>query len=341
MKDILKRTVATLLLLAFACVLLPQTVQAAALAAPRITSVGIETTTSMLVQWGKVQGATGYEVYRASGGKYAKVATVDTNAYTDKGVRKNKTYAYKIRAVSGGATGAYSKAASMKVSTARPPLTAKAAGASEVRLTWKKVKGAAGYQVLTSTSKATGFKGAAVGKRLAYTRGGLATGARHFFKVRTFAKRGGVAYYGLPSVVKSATPALPKGTQTTANSLVRLVNAERKKAGRSTLITDPVLTTMARKRAEECARQFSHWRPDGKYYDSIADEYGYTGTIQNEALAFTAYQFHGPPERVMRTWKASPNHWAAIMGRDHEYVAAGYCEKGNYRYYVLLFATDE
>ena len=55
------------------------------------------------VKWGKVAGASGYEVYRATSksGKYSKVKTVgsgSTTSYTNSSLTKNKTYYYKVRA---------------------------------------------------------------------------------------------------------------------------------------------------------------------------------------------------------------------------------------------------
>lgn len=210
-----------------------------------------------------------------------------------------------------------------------------------MKLSWRAVKGAAGYQVLTSTDKTTGFKKNTAGNRLTYTKGGLVTGTRYFFKVRAYTKKSGVTCYGLPSAVKNATPAMSQEVRKTVNSLVRLVNEARQKEGRGKLKPDPVLTAMAQKRAREISVQFSHWRPDGTFCDTIADEYGFTKNLRNENLAMTGYAKNGPPERVMRMWKASPGHWATIMNPDYEYVSAGYYEKGNYRHYVLLFASDE
>ena len=51
--------------------------------------------------WTKVEGATGYQVYRydAAKGKYVLKASTTDNAYTDSKVSVGKTYKYKIRAV--------------------------------------------------------------------------------------------------------------------------------------------------------------------------------------------------------------------------------------------------
>jgi C1A family cysteine protease len=63
-------------------------------------------TTSVKLIWGKTAGAKGYEIYRSSkkNGTYQKVATVKKCSYTNKNMKKNTTYYYKVRAykTSGG-----------------------------------------------------------------------------------------------------------------------------------------------------------------------------------------------------------------------------------------------
>jgi C1A family cysteine protease len=57
-------------------------------------------TSSVKLIWNKSAGAKGYEIYRSrkKNGAYAKVATVKKCSYTDKKLKKNTTYYYKIRA---------------------------------------------------------------------------------------------------------------------------------------------------------------------------------------------------------------------------------------------------
>ena len=56
--------------------------------------------TSIELTWGKVSGASGYEVYSSTSkkGKYTKLKTTTSRTYTKKGLKKKKTYYYKIRA---------------------------------------------------------------------------------------------------------------------------------------------------------------------------------------------------------------------------------------------------
>jgi len=53
--------------------------------------------------WKKVDGASGYEIYKATSkdGKYKKVTTIkkgSTKTYTEKKLTSKKTYYYKVRA---------------------------------------------------------------------------------------------------------------------------------------------------------------------------------------------------------------------------------------------------
>lgn len=54
---------------------------------------------SAKVSWSKVSGATGYKVYRATSknGKYTLVTTTKSRWYTNKNLKHNKTYYYKVK----------------------------------------------------------------------------------------------------------------------------------------------------------------------------------------------------------------------------------------------------
>ena len=72
--------------------------------APQSLKVSKAGTTKATLTWKKVKNATGYEVYRSDSknGTYKKVTTISKAAtvkYTDKkGLKKGKTYYYKVRA---------------------------------------------------------------------------------------------------------------------------------------------------------------------------------------------------------------------------------------------------
>jgi len=81
----------------------------------------VTTTTSSgkpKLTWKSVEGATKYQVYRATSksGEYTLMKTTTGKTYTDTSAKKGKTYYYKVRALSNvsAATSAYSTVKSVK-----------------------------------------------------------------------------------------------------------------------------------------------------------------------------------------------------------------------------------
>lgn len=92
---------------------------ASSLKAPsiQVASSGYE---GLKITWTKVSGAKSYEIYRASSksGTYKKTAVVQSTGYTDKTAAQNRTYYYKVRAVSGKSKSSFSSIKSGKIRTA-------------------------------------------------------------------------------------------------------------------------------------------------------------------------------------------------------------------------------
>lgn len=81
----------------------------------------------------------------------------------------------------------------------------KKSGKNKVRLTWKKVKTATGYEVYQSTKKNTGYKKVKTIKKnkvVTYNTKKLKKKKTYYFKIRTYRKVGGKTYYGAFSSVK-------------------------------------------------------------------------------------------------------------------------------------------
>ncbi len=89
-------------------------------ATPTIKSISNKKASQVKITWGTVSKTNKYKVYRATSknGSYKLIATVgNVTSYTDKTVKKGKTYYYKVVAVSSNGTVSYKSAAkSIKVS---------------------------------------------------------------------------------------------------------------------------------------------------------------------------------------------------------------------------------
>lgn len=65
------------------------------------------------VSWGKVSGAAKYVIYRCTSvnGKWSawkELGTTSALKFTDKNVKKGTVYIYRVKAINGKASGAYS-----------------------------------------------------------------------------------------------------------------------------------------------------------------------------------------------------------------------------------------
>lgn len=165
---------------------------------------------SITLTWGKVTGATGYEVYRAttSTGTYKKVATTKNLSYKNSSLKAGTTYYYKVKAyktVSG--VKKYIGTSSAKAMITRPstPTAKVTAGTRKATITWNKVTGASGYEVYMSTSKTgTYSRIKTVGSSVkSITKTSLVKGKRYYFKVKAYKTINGTKVYSGTSVIAS------------------------------------------------------------------------------------------------------------------------------------------
>lgn len=133
----------------------PLEVTAAAASTKLAAPTGVKTTqtgNSVKLSWNKVSGAGGYRVYmyNASTKKYEKYKDVTTTSCTIKGLKASTTYKFKVATLK-FTTQSSSQKISKKTSSS----------ATSVKLTWRAVKGAAGYRVYkynASTKKYVKYK---------------------------------------------------------------------------------------------------------------------------------------------------------------------------------------
>ncbi len=156
------------------------------------------------LSWTKDAAATGYRIYRQTGstGTMTLMAncSAGTTSYTDTSVASNTTYSYRVLAYYGsGAIASASESESSDWSVCKditytyfdaPEMTSLVSSASGLKLTWKKVSGAAGYKVYRKTSATAAWREIATissGATEAYVDTGsakLASGTTVYYTVR-------------------------------------------------------------------------------------------------------------------------------------------------------------
>lgn len=172
---------------------------------------------AITVKWNKVEGASGYRVYRStsksSGYKIIKTITsAQTCSYADKNTTFNKTYYYKVEAyrTENGQTiyGPQSAVRAQKKTVAAPTVTKVSTSANVVKLTWKKVKGASGYIVYRSSSENGKYKKIATVKKASatsYRNTNLSSSKTYYYKVKAYRTVKKKNYAGLASAATAAT----------------------------------------------------------------------------------------------------------------------------------------
>ena len=91
---------------------------------------------------------------------------------------------------------------------------------------------------------------------------------------------------------------------------IRLINAERAKAGLAELTIDDDLMSMAAVRADEMSEKFEHTRPDGSDWKTIFDEFGWT--LPNKR-GENGSAGDGAASKTVSRWMNSSGHKANIL----------------------------
>ena len=104
-----------------------------------------------------------------------------------------------------------------------------------------------------------------------------------------------------------------------AAEVAELVNAERVKAGLSSLIATELLNIAATVRASECELKYSHTRPDGRSFSTVLDDLNLSAWGVGENLDAAATS----PGAVIQRWMDSPTHRDCIMKPDFEKMGVG------------------
>ncbi len=153
------------------------------------------------ITWNTADGAYGYKIYRATSkyGIYSYIASTRNQTYTDTSLKTGNTYYYKVRAYNYKNSlviyGNYSQilSAAPVLSTPSANLTSVAKG--KIKLNWKAVSGANGYQVYRSASKNGSYTRVSSTSYTSITNTGLVSGRVYYYKIRAFRNIGKTKVY--------------------------------------------------------------------------------------------------------------------------------------------------
>lgn len=166
------------------------------------------TINSLSYSWKSVQGIS-YRLMLYKGSKAVSTIYVTGNTYTFKNLTSATVYTLRVtpyRVVNNNNVYA-SAAGSVKTATspAKVKLSkAKRSGSSKVKLTWKKVAGASGYEIFmkTGNGKYKKIKTIGKGKTITFTKTKLSKKKSYSFKIRAYVTVDGKKIYGADSNVK-------------------------------------------------------------------------------------------------------------------------------------------
>lgn len=165
---------------------------------PVLKSVSKTGYAGIQVTWGKVAGASGYQVWRydAASKKYALVKTItsgSTVSWKNTGLKTGRKYTYKVKAyrtVDGKKVfSAYSGTKAATPALNKPVISKLTPGKNAITVKWKQVPGANGYKIYRSTAKNgkyTCVKTIKKGGILSWKNTKLKNGKRYYYKVKAY-----------------------------------------------------------------------------------------------------------------------------------------------------------
>ena len=141
---------------------------------------------AITIQWEAVEGASGYQVYRATSksGSYTCLGTTSKTTYNNTSGTAGKTYYYKVRAIcdNENATGAFSEVKSRMRDLPQPEVSI-ALSSGKPKLSWDTVDGAVSYQVYRATSKTGSYTMILETTNCSYKNTSAAAGKTYYYKV--------------------------------------------------------------------------------------------------------------------------------------------------------------
>ena len=170
---------------------------------------------SVYLKWEKVDGASGYKIYRstAKDGKYIAIKNINSLSYIDKDLITGKTYYYRVRAYKtvGKKTvyGPYSNKTSAKPILASPSFNI-SQNNTHVKVTISTSKGATGYEIYKKDVNDNVFKKVATTTSRVYKDEKINFLTTYEYKVRAYKVIGKKKVYSGFSAIKEQETYIPK-----------------------------------------------------------------------------------------------------------------------------------
>lgn len=165
---------------------------------------------SVKVSWPAASGATGYQLFRATSekGKYTRIYSGKVRNFTDTGLKEGTNYYYKVisfKTIESKNYVSLYTAVKRGVAMAAPALPkASMVGDTGVKLTWKAVKGADGYQLYRATAEKGSYSLIWSGSGLTYTDIVPKVGTTYYYKLRVYIIDSSAKVYGPFSKVRDS-----------------------------------------------------------------------------------------------------------------------------------------
>ncbi len=182
---------------------------------------------SIKISWDKVDGATGYAVYRSTSknGKYSLIKSTSSLSYTNKKLTTGKKYYYKVRPyITISKTkyyGKYSQVTSAYPKVGTPVFTVSSYDYNINKISITKVSGANGYAIYRSDEENGTYKLLSTTTKTVYYDKKLTLGKKYYYKVKAYALVGKSKKYGSLSEVKNSTPTLKTPNFVVDNTISR------------------------------------------------------------------------------------------------------------------------
>lgn len=160
--------------------------------AKNITSKSTQTTVKL--SWDKVNGVSGYRVFRMVNGAWKRVATVTETTYKFTNLKAGKLYEFSVRPIIKTPSGTVLSASGTRYKTATKPqtpiITSITSSDGLAKVVWNNISGETGYQIYYSKSLAGKYtKVSTVSANVtACDISGLMKSETYYFKVRAYKK---------------------------------------------------------------------------------------------------------------------------------------------------------